>query len=206
MVRSPAGIEIGDGGAPFIKRLSWQQWRATYANGTGKLHVQHNPSCQPSYLCRYDVCHVKVHLHRVITDRGTAVFSRMRWTYGRAAHVLYLRVTSRILDLLTQTLLPRLLTNVWICHRRSHQSRRCPAARRLSMPDTALRVVGVHRLWQLAATAVAGPGRMIERGRPALLPRRSGKGMKIHIDPGAETACVHPFAPERMYHKGARAL
>lgn len=45
MVRSPAGIEIGDGGAPFIKRLSWQQWRATYANGTGKLHVQHNPSC-----------------------------------------------------------------------------------------------------------------------------------------------------------------
>ena len=129
MVRSPAGIEIGDGGAPFIKRLSWQQWRATHSNGTGKLHVQHNPSCQPSYLCRYDVYHVKVHLHRVITHRGTAVFSRMRWTYGRAAHVLYLRLTSRILDLLTQTLLPRLLTNVWICHRRSHQSRRCPTAR-----------------------------------------------------------------------------
>jgi hypothetical protein len=93
MVQSPADIEIGQGGAPFIKRLTWQQWRATYANGTGKLYVQHNPNCQPSYLCRYDMYNVKVHLHRVITHRGTAVFSRMRWTYGRAAHVLYLRLT-----------------------------------------------------------------------------------------------------------------
>jgi hypothetical protein len=64
MVRSPADIEIGNGGSPFIKRLSWQQWRATYANGTGKLYVQHNPNCQPSYLCRYDVYNVKVYLHR----------------------------------------------------------------------------------------------------------------------------------------------
>jgi hypothetical protein len=94
MVRSPADIEIGNGGAPFIKRVSWQQWRATYANGTGKLYVQHNPNCQPSYLCRYDVYNVKVYLHRVITHRGTAVISRMRWTYGRAAHVLYLRLTN----------------------------------------------------------------------------------------------------------------
>jgi hypothetical protein len=94
MVRSPADIEIGNGGAPFIKRVSWQHWRATYANGTGKLYVQHNPNCQPSYLCRYDVYNVKVYLHRVITHRGTAVISRMRWTYGRAAHVLYLRLTS----------------------------------------------------------------------------------------------------------------
>ena len=36
----------------------------------------------------------KVYLHRVITHRGTAVFGRMRWTYGRAGHVLYLRLTS----------------------------------------------------------------------------------------------------------------
>jgi hypothetical protein len=93
MVRSPGDIEIGQGGAPFIKRLTWQQWRATYANGTGKLYVQHNPNCQPSYLCPYDVYNVELYLHRVITHRGTAVFSRMRWTYGRAAHVLYLRLT-----------------------------------------------------------------------------------------------------------------
>src|ERR1039457_5279755 len=94
MVRSPADIEIGNGGAPLIKRLSWQQWRQTYENGAGQLHEQHNPTCQPSYLCRYDVYNVKVYLHRVITQRGTAVFSRMRWTYGRAAHVPYLRLTS----------------------------------------------------------------------------------------------------------------
>ena len=94
MVRSPGGIEIGQGGAPFLKRLTWQQWHASYANGTGKLLVQHNPHCQPSYLCRYDVYNAKVYLHRVITHRGTAVFGRMRWTYGRAGHVLYLRLTS----------------------------------------------------------------------------------------------------------------
>jgi hypothetical protein len=94
MARSPADIELGNGGSPFINRLSWQQWRGTYANGTGKLYVQHNPNCQPSYLCRDDVYNVKVYLHRVITHRGTAVFSRMRWTYGRAAHVLYLRLTN----------------------------------------------------------------------------------------------------------------
>lgn len=93
LVRTPVHIEIGNGGSPFIKHMSWQQWRATYANGTGKLYVQHNPNCQPSYLCRYDVYNVRVHLHRVITHRGVAVFSRMRWTYGRAAHVLYLRLT-----------------------------------------------------------------------------------------------------------------
>lgn len=93
LVRSPARIEIGLGGAPFIKRLTWQQWHASYANGTGKLYVQHNPRCQPSYLCRDDVYNVKVYLHAVITHRSTAVFSRMRWTYGRAGHVLYLRLT-----------------------------------------------------------------------------------------------------------------
>ena len=92
MVRSPAHVEIGQGGAPFMKRLTWQ-WHAAYANGTGKLYVQHNPNCQPSYLCRYDVYNVKVYLHRVITHRGVAVFSRMRWTYGRAGHVLFLRLT-----------------------------------------------------------------------------------------------------------------
>jgi hypothetical protein len=94
LVRSPADIEIGQGGSPFIKRLSWQQWRAAYANGTGKLYVQHNPNCQPSYLCKYDEYNVRVYLHQVITHRGAAVFSRMRWTYGRAGHVLYLRLTS----------------------------------------------------------------------------------------------------------------
>jgi hypothetical protein len=94
LVRSPADIETGNGGSPFIKRLTWQQWRAGYANGTGKLYVQQNPNCAPGYLCRYDEYNVRVYLHRVITHRGAAVFSRMRWTYGRAAHVLYLRLTS----------------------------------------------------------------------------------------------------------------
>jgi hypothetical protein len=92
LVRSPAQVEIGLGGAPFMKRLTWQ-WRAAHARGTGKLYVQHNPNCQPSYRCRYDVYNVKVYLHRVITHRGVSVFSRMRWTYGRAGHVLFLRLT-----------------------------------------------------------------------------------------------------------------
>jgi hypothetical protein len=93
-VRSPAAIEIGQGGSPFLTRLTWQRWRPTYASGTGKLHILHNPTCAPIYLCRYDVYNVTVYLHRVITHRGAAVFSRMRWTYGRARHVLYLRLTS----------------------------------------------------------------------------------------------------------------
>ena len=87
MARTPAGIEIGQGGAPFITRLTWQHWGADTADGTGKLYVQHNPRCEPSYLCRNDEYNVKVWLHRVITHRGSAVFSRMRWTYGRAGHV-----------------------------------------------------------------------------------------------------------------------
>jgi hypothetical protein len=94
MVRSPADIEIGQGGAPFLTGLTWQQWSGTYGNGTGKLHELHNPNCHPAPLCPYDVYNVKIYLHQVITHRGTALFSRMRWTYGRAAHVLYLRLTS----------------------------------------------------------------------------------------------------------------
>ena len=87
--------ERGEGGGENGENVcvTWQQWQATYANGTGKLLVQHNPHCQPSYLCRYDVYNAKVYLHRVITHRGTAVFGRMRWTYGRAGHVLHLRLT-----------------------------------------------------------------------------------------------------------------
>lgn len=93
MVRTPASIEIGQGGAPFITRLTWQHWGGTWAGGTGKLYVQRNPNCTPSYLCPYATWNVKVWLHRVITHRGTAVFSRMRWTYGRAGHVLRLGLT-----------------------------------------------------------------------------------------------------------------
>jgi len=70
MVRSPADIEIGQGGSPFLTGLTWQQWRATYSNGTGKLHELHNPNCHPVPLCPYDVYNVKVYLHRVITHRG----------------------------------------------------------------------------------------------------------------------------------------
>ena len=93
LVRSPPDIEIGQGGSPFITRLTWHRWRATYATATGLLHVLRNPHCQPSYRCRYDTYRVRVYLRRVITHRGQAVFTRMRWTYGRAAHVLRLTLT-----------------------------------------------------------------------------------------------------------------
>jgi hypothetical protein len=94
LVRSPADIEIGQGAAPFLVGLTWQRWSGTYGNGTGKLHELRNPNCHPAPLCPYDVYNVKVYLHQVITHRGAAVFSRMRWTYGHAAHVLFLRLTS----------------------------------------------------------------------------------------------------------------
>ena len=93
MVRSPHMVNIGNGGAPFITRLTWQHWGGAGADGTGKLYVQHNPRCEPTYRCRNDVYNVRVWMHRVITHRGSEVFSRMRWTYGRAGHVLRLRVT-----------------------------------------------------------------------------------------------------------------
>ena len=65
------------------------------------MHAQPAPA-QPTYQCRYDTYNVKVWLHRVVTHRGAEVFTRMRWTYGRAGHVLRLRVTrGGILDLLT---------------------------------------------------------------------------------------------------------
>lgn len=92
MVRSPASITIGMGGAPGVVHLKWQHW-GTWAGGTGKLIIMHNPACTPTYQCRYDTYNVKVWLHRVITHRGAKVFTRMRWTYGRAGHVLRLRVT-----------------------------------------------------------------------------------------------------------------
>jgi hypothetical protein len=63
MVRSPADIEIGQGGAPFLTGLTWQQWSGTYGNGTGKLHELRNPNCHPAPLCPYDVYNVKIYLH-----------------------------------------------------------------------------------------------------------------------------------------------
>ena len=95
MVRSPASIYIGQGGSPFLTRLTWTRWGAATADGTGKLHMQRNPDCTPSYLCPYATWNVKVRMRRVITHRGHEVFSRMRWTYGRAGHVWRLRMTRR---------------------------------------------------------------------------------------------------------------
>jgi hypothetical protein len=93
MTRQPAAIYIGNGGSPGVVHLSWQHWDGTWAGGTGKLIIMHNPHCTPTYQCRYDTYNVKVWLHRVITHRGVPVYSRMRWTYGRARHVLWLRLT-----------------------------------------------------------------------------------------------------------------
>lgn len=84
--RSPADIEIGEGGSPYLTRLVWVQWGGSSAYGTGKLHVM-NPDCTPTYLCKYHTYSARVWLHRVITHRGVLVFSRMRWIYGRAGHV-----------------------------------------------------------------------------------------------------------------------
>lgn len=88
-VRTPGDVEIGQGGSPYLAHLTWQHWDGTWAGATGRLYVQ-NPHCTPSYLCPYHSYNVKVWLHGVIRHRGSAVFSRMRWTYG--GHVLRLWV------------------------------------------------------------------------------------------------------------------
>lgn len=94
MVRTPARFYIGNGGSPYMTRLTWPQWAAGYANGTGQLWLQ-SPTCTPTYLCPAHEYNVRVYLHRVITHNGVPVFSRMRWDYGRVHHIAYLYLDAR---------------------------------------------------------------------------------------------------------------
>jgi|SRR6266704_774020 len=83
----PHAIYVGNGGAPFIRRMHWTHWSPFTAAGHGRLHEQ-KPGCtRPSYLCPYMSHRVRVYLHRVRTHLGAGYFSRMRWiSHGQRYH------------------------------------------------------------------------------------------------------------------------
>jgi hypothetical protein len=75
----PAGINFGEGGAPFITGLHWSYWdngTSAYA-ASGTLHQQ-VPGCTlPVYKCKYASEPVTVYLHTVKDHRTLHYFYAM---------------------------------------------------------------------------------------------------------------------------------
>ena len=83
----PHAIYIGNGGAPFVKRLAWSHWNSTSAYAAGIMERQYG-SCtrvKPSYQCPYHRFGAGVALSRVETHNGVRYFSRMRWSWHTRA-------------------------------------------------------------------------------------------------------------------------
>jgi hypothetical protein len=79
-VRPPV-IYVGEGGAPYVKALTWPSWTAAGARADGELHMQ-KPGCAlPTSQCPYQRFGVKVQLSRVQSRDGVRYYARMRWTY-----------------------------------------------------------------------------------------------------------------------------
>lgn len=79
----PRAIYIGNGGAPYVIRLSWSHWNGTSAYASGFLERQY-ASClasKPAFKCPEHRYGVGVRLTRVATHDGVRYFSRMRWSW-----------------------------------------------------------------------------------------------------------------------------
>jgi hypothetical protein len=79
----PAVAYVGEGGAPYVKALTWSSWTASGARAAGYLQLQRPGCTRPAYQCPYQRFRVQVQLSRVQTHDGTPYYSRMQWTYTR---------------------------------------------------------------------------------------------------------------------------
>jgi hypothetical protein len=73
----PGGIFFGNGGAPFLTGLHWSSWGVNGGWATGKLHMQAQPRCTPSYKCPYVTRWAGVYLSTVRLHGGTRYYARM---------------------------------------------------------------------------------------------------------------------------------
>jgi hypothetical protein len=83
----PHVIYVGNGGAPFTRRLIWSHWNGTSAYATGIMERQFTSctSVKPSAQCAYHPYRAEVTLSRPETHNGVRYFSRMRWSWRTGA-------------------------------------------------------------------------------------------------------------------------
>jgi hypothetical protein len=87
----PRNIYFGQGGAPYITNLAWSYWHnGANARAAGRLHVQANPKCHPSYRCPYTTRYVSVYLDTMKTHGSLHYFYNMavRFYHAGAWHRL----------------------------------------------------------------------------------------------------------------------
>jgi hypothetical protein len=90
----PADIWVGNGGAPWVSGLRWEDWTGRTAYGRGVLHEMADPWCTPVYACAYVRYRAGVWLHEVKTHDGVRYFAQMSfsWNAGGQHHVLRMHV------------------------------------------------------------------------------------------------------------------
>jgi hypothetical protein len=81
MTIRPGAIYVGNGGAPFVRRLTWSSWGGSTAHASGQL-VQQDSNCTlPSYRCPVSKRAATVYLQYVRYHNGSPYFKKMRWNW-----------------------------------------------------------------------------------------------------------------------------
>jgi len=82
----PGIFAFGNGNAPHFTGLKWKSWGPGSAWATGKLWLQENPRCSPSYKCPESSRWVGVYLNTIRLHAGTRYYARMAvkfWYAGK---------------------------------------------------------------------------------------------------------------------------